>query len=107
MRSVHVGIRHNDYFVITEFIDIEFVRTDARAKCGNDCSYFNISQNFIEPGFFHVEDLSPKRENCLVPSVASLFCRASGRVAFNQVNLTFIRVGIRTIGKFSRQTASL
>src|SRR5262249_38089498 len=87
MRSVNIGIRHNDDAVIADLLDIKVVPTDTSPKGGDEHLDFLAAEHFVEARLFDVQNLAPERENSLEITVTSLLRRPSCRVALNEINL--------------------
>ena len=64
MRSVHIGIRHDDDFVVTEFGYIEIVMNTC-SKCSYHGLNFRIAVNTVHSGLFHVENLAAQGQDGL------------------------------------------
>ncbi len=58
---VHVGVGHDDDFVIAEFCEVEILRTDPAAERGDHGADFGVLQHFLEARFFYVEDFTADR----------------------------------------------
>ena len=87
MRSVDIGIGHDNDLVVTQFFDIEFLSTDTATQRGNQCSDFGRLQHFIESCFFDVQNLSLERQDSLRLAITALLCRAASRIALDKVDL--------------------
>ena len=79
MTAVYIGIGHTDDFMVSQLGYIK-VAADSRSKCGNHGLDFFISQDSVQPGFFHVQYLPAQGKNCLVFPFPALLGRAAGRV---------------------------
>ena len=59
VRAVHVGVRHDDDFVIAQLFQIErafaLAVADARADGRDHRADFIVLQHLVEPRFFHVD----------------------------------------------------
>ena len=111
VRTVDIGIGHNDNLVISQFIDIGFsvifaLNTKADTDALNDIHDRLGFENTMPLHLFYVQNLTSKRQNCLCITVATLLGRASRRVSLDEEYLAFFRVFIRAIGQFPRQTAT-
>ncbi len=91
MASVHVGIRHNDDFMIPELIGVELL-PDARPQGGDDGLELVVSIDLVRPGLFHIQHLSPKGQDGLEAGVPPLGGGASGGVALDDIELSQLRV---------------
>ena len=78
VRSVHVGVGHDDDAVIPELGDVEIFRADAAAERRDHRPDLVVAEHLIEPRLLDVENLSLERQNRLEPAVASLLRRSTG-----------------------------
>ena len=106
MRTVNIGISHNDNFAVTEFGKVYFV-TDTAAESSYDGHQFIIAIDTVKTCFFDIEHFAPKRENSLKTSVTPTFCRAACRVALNYVNFGFLHISGLAVGKLSGKSCTL
>ena len=86
MRTVDIGIRHNDYFVIAQLFNIEFV-SDTRSERDYYGVELIISVNLVRSCLFDVQHFSPERKNCLEAAVTTLRCGAARRVTLDDIYL--------------------
>ena len=86
--SVHVGIGHDDYLVVAELAQIQFLRiflcTNSNTHCTEDVLDFFTFEYFVVHCLFYVQDLTTKRQDSLKYTVAALFSRTACRVPFDQ-----------------------
>ena len=61
MRSVHIGVGHQDDLVIAQFADVEIVLPDARAQCRDQDPDFLVPQHLVIARFLDVQDLAAQR----------------------------------------------
>jgi len=101
MRSVHVGIGHDDDLVVADLLDVELVLADTGADCGDQRANFVVVQDLVEAGLFNVQNLAAQRQNGLKFAIAALFGRAAGAVALDDVEFAKRR------GSRSEQSANL
>src|SRR5450759_662158 len=100
--AVHVGIGHDDDPVIPELGQIKRV-ADAGAK-GNDQRPEVLARNdLVQARLLDIEELAPQRQDRLKTAVAALLGRATGGVAFDEVDLTFGGVALLAVGQLARQ----
>ena len=71
MGPVHVGVGHDDNFVVAEFFRVKLL-PDPRPQSGDDGAEFVIAIDPVSPGLFHVEHFAPQGENGLEPGVPAL-----------------------------------
>ena len=81
MASIHVGICHNDDFMVTEALQVKclavFFRSDGYAECSENIFNLFVIEDFMLHGFFYVQDLSSKWQDSLKVTVPALFGRSS------------------------------
>ena len=110
MGAVHIGICHYDDAVVAEFGDVEcaFLVTvaDAGADGGDHGLDFGILEDFIEAGFFDVDEFAADGEDGLVASVAALFGGAAGGVTFYDEEFCEGGVAFGAIGEFTWKAAA-
>ena len=110
MRAVHVGIGHDDDFVIAQFVEIKRAFTlavaNARADGRDHRADFVVLKNFVEPRFLDVDQFAANRQNRLELPVAALLGRAAGGITFDNVKLRVRRIAVGTIRQFARQSAA-
>ncbi len=100
VRTVHVGVSHDDDFVIAELGDVEIIVPDAAAERRDHRAHFGVLQHFLQPRFFDVQNFSADRQNRLESAIAAAFSRASGRIPFHDVDLAKRRIALLAIGQF-------
>ena len=88
MLTVDVGIRHNNYFSVSELFYIEIL-ADSRSQSGNYGSELIVSIDSVESCFLDIQHFTPKRKYRLNPSVASALSRTSRRISLDDKNLGF------------------
>jgi hypothetical protein len=72
VRTVDVGVGHDDDAVVAQLVRIEFVLADAAAERRDQRADLGRRDHFIESCFFHIEDLALERQDRLVLAVAAL-----------------------------------
>ena len=107
VQPVHVRVGHDDDLVVAESADVLVLLADAGAERGNDHLEFLVLDHFVEACLLDIENLSPERQDCLVPPVPSLFGGAAGGVALHQIEFAASRIPLLAVGKFSGQGAHL
>jgi hypothetical protein len=78
MRPVDIGVGHDDHAVVTEFREIEILRSDTAAERRDHGLDLFTAQHLVEARLFDVEDLAANGQDRLEPSIAALLCRAPG-----------------------------
>ena len=87
MRTVDVGVGHDDDAVITQLVDVVFVLAEARPQRGDQGDDLLRADQLLESGALDVEDLAAQREDRLELSVAPLLGRSARGIALDQVDL--------------------
>src|SRR3546814_5152861 len=84
MTTVHVGIGHNNYSVITQAIHTKlFFNPDTQRF--NQSYNLVVSQHLIKPSSFNVQHLTAKWQNSLSFAVTTTFGRTTSRIALHDV----------------------
>src|SRR5690554_789273 len=85
--TIDIGITHDNHFVITKFFEIQslavFFGSDSHPKCRKNIANLFVFKHFVVHGFFHIQNLTTQRHNCLKGSITSLFCCSTRRVSLN------------------------
>ena len=102
MRTVHIGIRHDDDFVIAQFGDIEIL-VDSGAESGNHRLNFRISVDAIHSRLLYIQDFTAERQNSLGLSIACGLRRTACRISLDNENFAFLRILTRAIRQLSGQ----
>ena len=105
--AVHIGVRHDDDLVIPQFRQIEFVTPDPGAQRRDERADLVGRQHPVEARPFDVQDLAPKRQHRLVLALASLLCRAAGRVTLDDEQFRQRRVLLLAVGQLARQAGDV
>ena len=101
--AVHVGVGHQDDFVIAQLAGVEIVFADAGAERGDDGANFFVAEHLVVAGFFDVQDLALERQDGLVAAVAALLGGAAGRFALDHEHFAARRIALLAIGQLARQ----
>ena len=103
MAAVDIGIRHQDDLVVAALADVEVFPANAGAESRNQRTDLGRAQDLVEACPLDVEDLAPKRQDCLVGTVARLLRRAAGRIPLDDEQLAAGRVALLAIGELAGQ----
>ncbi len=106
MTTVHVGVGHYDYLVVTQLAYVKILAYSGAQSCDYRRQLV-IVVYLVRPGFFHVQHLAPKREYGLKPAVPALLGGTSRGVPLHDVYFRQSGVPLVTVGKFSRKGAAL
>ena len=107
VRTVHVRVGHDDNGVVTQFIGIEFFPADTTAQSRDQGAHFCRGQHLVKAGFFHVQDLTFQRKDCLGLAVTALFGATTGRVTLHNVKFGKGGVLLLAVGQFAGQTGDI
>ena len=102
MGAVHIGIGHDDDFVVTKLADIK-VFMDTRTERGNHSLDFRIGINLVQSCFFHIQNFSSKGKNCLGCTGSCRLGAAARGISFDDVNFAIFRILIGAVSQFSGQ----
>src|SRR4029450_1788974 len=78
MRSVDVGVGHDDDSVVAQFPDVEVLRADSTSERRDHGLDFIAAQHLVESSFLDVENLAPQRQDGLKASIAALLGGTTG-----------------------------
>ena len=108
MRSIHIGVSHDDNAVVAQLGDIEpallgLAPADAGAQRGDQGADFGAAQHAVETRPLDVQDLAFQRQNRLIFAIASLFGGPAGAVTLDQEQFGFRRIALLAIRQLARQ----
>ena len=109
VRSVDVGVGHDDDAVIAKLRDIERILVvlvdtglaKARAKRRDQRNDLLRADQLVEARTLDVKDLAAQRQDRLELAVAALLGGASRGIAFDQIQLTERRVALLAVGELA------
>ena len=105
VRSVDVGIAHDDDLVVAAFGDV-LLFADADADGLDHALDFFVGQHLVFAGFVGVDDLAAQRQNGLEIPQPAAFGAAAGRIALDQVQLAAFHFLADAIAQFAGQAAA-
>lgn len=73
MRTVDIGIRHDDDTVITSFCYIKCI-TDPTSDSGDEIFDLFVEKYFVDTSLFCVENFTSEWEDSLDITISTLFC---------------------------------
>ena len=76
MRTVDIGIRHDDDTVITSLREIKCI-TDTTTDSGNEVFDLFVEKYFVDTSLFGIEDFTSKWEDSLDITISALFRRTT------------------------------
>ena len=86
VRTIDIGIGHDEHFVIPQLGNIELV-ADAAAQCQHDRHQLVVAVDTVGTGLFDVEHLAPQGEDGLNGRVTAHLGRAACRIALDDEDL--------------------
>ena len=107
MRSVDVGVGHQDELAIAQLGGVEVVLADAAAQRSNHGANFFVAQHLVVAGLFDVENLALQRQDRLEATVAALLGSSAGRFTLDQVQFAAVRLALGAVGELARQAAAV
>ena len=105
--SVHVRVGHDDDLAVAQLAQVKVVLADAAVQRLNDRADLFEAQDLVEASFFDVEDFTLERQDGLGLVVAPALGAATGRVAFDQVDLGFFDVFAGAVVELAGQAAAV
>ena len=106
MRTVDIGIGHDDYLMITKLCLIKFISYTC-TKCHNYRLKLLICIYFIDTSLLNVKHLTPERKDSLILSLTTLLSRSAGGISLNDEDLTELGFIGLTIGKLTGKRVRL
>ena len=106
MRTVDVGICHNNNLAITCLVQIKVI-ADTAAESGNHIANFFTAQHLIKTCLFNIKDFTAQRQNSLEITVTSLLGTAACRVTFDQINLGILNVTALAVSQLAGKSAQI
>ena len=108
--SVHIGIGHDDYLVVTKFLHVQclvvFIGADGNAEGGIDILDFLAVEGFVLRGFLYIQDLTAQGQDGLEMGVTALLGGTACRVTLHEVELALFGHLRGAVRQFAGQTAS-
>ena len=104
MRSVHVCICHDNNLVIPQFGNVKVIAVsfgETASECINHCLDLRIGKNLVDTCFFHIQDLTADRQDCLIHTVSGRLGRTSRRISLHDEDLAFGRIPALTVSKLA------
>ena len=114
VRTVNVGVGHDDDTVVSQFGNVEVVvagaaagLADAGAQGGNQRQDFIAGEQLFVTRFFDVQNLAAQRQDGLEFPVTALLGRAAGGVALDDVDFAQSRVFFLAVGQLAGQAHAI
>ena len=108
--TVHVGIGHNNYFMIAQLTKVEclriFLGTKGNTQCGEDISHLLALKHLMLHRFLHIQDLTTQWQDCLNLTVATSLSSTTRRISLHKEQLALGWVFTLAVCQLTRQTAT-
>ena len=102
MRTVNIGISHDDDLMITKFGDIKIFVNSSSESSDHGFDLF-VSVNLIQTCFLNIQDLTSKGKDRLCGTVSRCLGGTARGISLYDVNLAILRILVRAVCKFSRK----
>ena len=106
VRTIDIGIGHDEHFIIPQLGDIEFL-ADAAAQCQHNGHQLIVAVDTVRTGLFHVQHLAPQGEDGLNGGVTAHLGRAACRVTLDDEDLGAGGVFFTAVGQLAGHPAGL
>ena len=103
MRSVHVGVCHDDDFMVAQLVEVGIFLAYASAHGGNERLHFLVGKHFVKAGAFRIQDFAAQGQDGLIFWVTPLLCRTACRITFHDEQFGFNGILALAVGKFAGQ----
>ena len=107
VRSVHVGVGHQDDLAVAQLRGIEVVLADAGAERRDHGADFFVAQHLVVAGLLDVQDLALQRQNGLEAAIAALLGGAACAFTLDEVEFAAIRIALGAVGQLAGQAAAV
>ena len=102
MRTVNIGIGHNDDLMVTKFGDIKILMDSGSESSDHSLDLF-VSIDLVQTCFFNVQDLTTKWKDRLCGTVSRCLGGTARGISLYDIDLAVLRILVRTVCKFSRK----
>ena len=102
MCTVNIGIGHNDDLVITKLGNIKILM-DSGSEGSDHCLDLFVSINLIQTCLLNIQDLTTQWKNRLCGTVSRRLGRTARGISLYDIDLTVLRILVRTVCKLSRK----
>ena len=103
MRSVHIGIRHDNNPVVAQLRDIKVI-VDPCSERRNHGTDLRVAVNPVKSRLLHIQDLSPERKDGLRRPGSRCLGTAACGISLYDKDLTVIRILVRAVRKLAGKT---
>ena len=104
MRTVDIGIGHDDDLVIAQLGDVKVIAVAFRETAAEGIDHgldLGICQDLINAGFFYVQRLTADRQDCLIFTVSCRLCTAACRITLDDEDLTLGCIAGTAVSQFA------
>ena len=106
VRTVHIGIGHDEHLVVTQLGDVKFL-ANAAAQGQHHRHQLIVAVDLIGAGLFHVEHLAPQRQDGLNSRVTAHLGGTACRIALDDEDLGLGGVFFTAVGQLAGHAAGL
>ena len=110
MRTVHVGIGHDDNLIITELLIIGFLavlaQTKAYTQSLDDIVHLLMLESLVPHHALHIEDLTANGQDGLELTLSALLGRTACGVTLHDEEFAVGRITVRAVGQFAGKTTA-
>ena len=110
MRTIDIGIGHDDHLVITNLRKVECFRvlfgTEGDTERREDITHLFRLEHLMLHRFLHIQDLTAQRQDSLMHTVTTGLGRTACRISLHEEQLAFFRILAHTIGQLTGQATA-
>ena len=110
MRTIDIGIGHDDDLMVTNLAQVErfrvFFGSKGDTQRGEDVAHLFGLEHLVLHRFLHIEDLTAKRENSLVHAVTTGLSGTACRITLDEEEFALCRIFAYAISEFTGQTTT-
>ena len=110
MRAIHIGIGHDNYFVVADLTQVQRFRvlfgSECDTKSREDITDFFALEYLMLHRFLYVQNLTSQRQNSLVNTVTTGLRSSACGISLDQEQLALSRILAHAIRQFTRQTTA-
>ena len=103
VRSVHVGVCHDDDFMVAQLVEVGVFLADTSAHGGDERLHFLVGKHLVKAGAFRVQDFAAQGQNGLIFWITPLLCRTTCRITFHDEQFGFNGILALAVGQFAGQ----
>ena len=107
VRTVHIGIGHDDDGVITEFVRVEFFPADATTQRGDQGADLGRGQHLVKAGFLDVQDLTFQGQDGLGLTITALLGTTTRRITLHNEQFGEGRVFFLAVRQLAGQAGNV